>query len=122
MTRITGTEEETMYWQGQLPTGDKTIGMVFAAAVAAGVPRPLLEATALAMRKAKDYNGRAVSRDAYFPLGLASYAQMINVKALRLISLSSQQGKPNFESARDTLLDLINYVTFAVEWLDKQED
>lgn len=84
------------------------------------IPRPMLEAAALALRKAQDYNSGVITRNAYFPMGLTSYVQMINVKALRLVSLISQPGTPNFENARDTLLDLINYATFAVEWLDKE--
>lgn len=86
------------------------------------VPRPMMEAAALCQRKAEDYNGGTVSRDAYFPFGLVSYSQMIHTKSLRLVSLAQQGGAANFESARDTALDLINYATFLAEWLDQRKE
>lgn len=86
------------------------------------LPRPMIEAAALCQRKAEDYNGGTVSRDAYFPFGLTSYSQMIHTKSLRLVSLAQQGGAANFESARDTALDLINYATFLAEWLDTRKE
>lgn len=82
------------------------------------------EVTEIALRKAKDYNGeeQPKSRSNYFPFGLISYAQMIHTKSQRLNSLAKQATPtPVNESVRDTLLDLINYATFAVEALDKGE-
>lgn len=83
------------------------------------------EAMALVERKSQDYNGTAepgAARDAYFPFGLASYAQMVHTKALRLVSLAQQQsGAPQFESARDTCLDLINYAAFCADWLRRKK-
>jgi len=74
----------------------------------------------LAYEKGKDYNGER-SRDEYFPLGLPSYAQMIHVKSQRLLALSAQPNSvPRFESARDTALDLINYASFAADWLCRE--
>lgn len=77
------------------------------------------EAYLLQARKAKDYN--VISRDAYFPLGLASFATMLNVKSMRLVSLAAKHDTPVFESAYDTALDLINYSAFLAEWLNRQE-
>jgi hypothetical protein len=78
----------------------------------------LREATLLRARKAQDYRqGFATLKD-YFPFGLKSHAQMIHTKDLRLMNLVSTDRTPNHEGIRDTLLDLINYATFAVEDLD----
>lgn len=80
---------------------------------------PLAEAGLVAVRKGKDYN-TGVSRDDYFPLGLASYAQMIWVKCLRLVSFAKMPRSEENEGVRDTLLDLINYAAFAADWLHRQ--
>lgn len=77
------------------------------------------EAALLFHRKGKDYN-TGVGRDEYFPLGLPSYAQMIWVKALRLISFAKQPRGTNFEGTRDTLLDVISYAAFAADWLKRR--
>jgi hypothetical protein len=82
------------------------------------------EVTEIAIKKSQDYNnGQDIpeSRAIYFPFGLISYAQMIHTKSQRLNSLAKQTKKPNNESIRDTLLDLINYACFAVEAIDKGE-
>lgn len=82
------------------------------------------EVTKLAIKKSKDYNngnGTPTSRANYFPFGLLSYAQMLHTKSQRLNSLAQQDKLPNNESVRDTLLDMINYATFAVEAIDKGE-
>lgn len=82
------------------------------------------EVTEIAIKKSQDYNngnGQPASRAAYFPFGLLSYAQMLHTKSQRLNSLAQQDKTPNNESVRDTLLDMINYATFAVEAIDKGE-
>lgn len=79
------------------------------------------EVTKIALKKAADYNRAKNNRSIYFPFGLLSYAQMLHVKSQRLNSLAQQDNEPNNESIRDTLLDLINYATFAVEAIDKGE-
>ena len=78
----------------------------------------LLEAYLLQARKAQDYQA-GTDRDNYFPLGLPSFATMINIKALRLVSLAAKPESPQFESVKDTSLDLINYAAFLAEWLDR---
>ena len=84
-------------------------------------PQPLFDAAALATRKAADYN-EGVQRAEYFPLGLASYAQELHKKSLRLVSLAQKgKGKAVNESVRDTALDMINYACFLAEALDKGE-
>lgn len=87
-----------------------------------GHPGALAEAALLCVRKSQDYNGEqshvdmhAVDRTNYFPLGVASYAQMLHTKSQRFVSLARKEleGKtPNFEGLRDTALDLINYAGF----------
>jgi len=86
-----------------------------------GHPGALAEAALLCVRKSGDYNhGSAgdvhtVDRTNYFPLGAASYAQMLHTKSQRFVSLARKEleGKtPNFEGLRDTALDLINYAGF----------
>lgn len=82
------------------------------------------EVTNIAIKKSQDYNngnGQPTSRANYFPFGLLSYAQMLHTKSQRLNSLAQQDKTPNNESVRDTLLDMINYATFAVEAIDKGE-
>lgn len=82
------------------------------------------EVTKIAIKKSEDYNngnGQPASRAQYFPFGLLSYAQMLHTKTQRLNSLAQQDKKPNNESIRDTLLDIINYATFTVEAIDKEE-
>lgn len=83
-----------------------------------------IEVTEIAIKKSQDYNngnGQPTSRAVYFPFGLLSYAQMLHTKSQRLNSLAQQDKTPNNESVRDTLLDMINYATFAVEAIDKGE-
>lgn len=88
------------------------------------IPDVFKEVTRIAIKKSQDYNNGAdkpQSRANYFPFGLLSYAQMLHTKTQRLNSLALQSKKPNSESIRDTLLDLINYASFAVEAIDKGE-
>lgn len=88
------------------------------------MPAVFKEVTQIAIKKSQDYNNgsnKPQSRASYFPFGLLSYAQMLHTKTQRLNSLAQQSKKPNNESIRDTLLDLINYASFAVEAIDKGE-
>jgi hypothetical protein len=90
---------------------------------AGGAPRALAQAGMLAERKSRDYNGSetpGAARDKYFPLGLASYAQMIHTKSQRLLAFADTNAEPNFESVRDTALDLINYASFLADWLERE--
>lgn len=69
--------------------------------------------------KGEDYNQGAVTTlHAYFPFGDKSYVQMIYVKALRLVAMASSEAEPVYETNRDTLLDLINYCVFMLEYLE----
>ncbi len=67
--------------------------------------------------KNEDYNA-FIPRDAYFPMGLVSYAQMLHTKSLRVVSMAMHEVKqrnPKFESAVDSVRDLLNYASFC-EW------
>lgn len=64
-------------------------------------------------KKNKDYNG-GVTLQSYFPFGLKSHAQMVHVKAQRVVSLAVQDKPPHHESVVDSLKDVINYATFAI--------
>jgi hypothetical protein len=70
------------------------------------------EARDLFIAKNKDYNG-GVTLESFFPFGMKSYVQMLHVKTHRLVSLAQSQNTVQFEPVRDTMLDLINYCTFA---------
>ncbi len=83
----------------------------------------LLEITRMRVAKGRDYNSSVEIPD-YFPLGHASYFQMVHLKVKRLqslIDIEDRGGTPNFEGIRGTLLDLLNYATFYVEALDRGE-
>lgn len=82
------------------------------------------KAIALMREKASMYNTQ-IKREDYFPFGLLSYSQMIHIKSLRLQSVATltNNGKEiNFESAEDTLLDLINYSIMAYKFLESQKE
>lgn len=87
---------------------------------ASDVPKAIEDALRLCSKKAGDYN-KHTGRDAYFPLGLPSYAQMIHTKAMRLVNLAATRAEPNFESVRDTCLDLINYAWFLADAIERGE-
>ena len=78
-------------------------------------------AMSMVEKKGQDYNnGGREDLHKYFPFQAKSYAQMVHVKSMRLVSLAQQESTPNYESARDTLLDLINYCVFNLDYLEQQ--
>jgi hypothetical protein len=83
----------------------------------------LQEAIELQKRKALDYNNpnSRIKRAMYYPRGIASIADIINGKLLRIYSVleameNDKNYAPNFESVEDSLIDMINYASFAVEY------
>lgn len=84
------------------------------------IPTAVKDALALCAKKSVDYN-KHTGRGAYFPMGLPSYAQMIHTKSMRLVNLASTRAEPNFESVRDTCLDLINYAWFLADAVERGE-
>ena len=87
----------------------------------AGPVKHLAEAAKIQLKKSEDYNQGQNSVRSYFPFGLISYAQMIHTKSQRLNSLavSDRQNNPNFESVKDTSLDMINYCSFLADYLEE---
>jgi predicted HAD superfamily Cof-like phosphohydrolase len=87
-----------------------------------------VEAARLRAGKTADYDGDGIEKGDYFPFRELSHAQMIWTKALRVRSLAKRaydsrvRGEvgvePNYEALRDSLTDIINYSTYAVEDLD----
>jgi hypothetical protein len=83
----------------------------------------LIQVTRLSILKSEDYNSDT-NRDDYFPFGDESYCQMVWTKAGRAKNLvkKAMRGKPVlFEGIRDTLRDIINYATYWLEWLDRND-
>lgn len=77
-------------------------------------------AIVLVQKKHQDYN-KGLELEQYFPFGDASYVQMLHVKQCRLLSLVSTNTTENFESKKDTILDLINYAVFYLAYLNNLE-
>jgi hypothetical protein len=83
----------------------------------------LLEpALKLTVTKTQDYdNGGKDDLHVYFPFLDKSYVQMLHMKTQRLVSLTKQAKQPNHESVKDSVLDLINYAVFYLDYLDQGE-
>jgi hypothetical protein len=84
----------------------------------------------LVERKHQDYQGELFTLHDYFPLGDLSYAQMLWVKTMRVMSLAQQkeftitmqgEAKPQFESRRDSVRDLIAYAVFYLDYLKEND-
>lgn len=85
------------------------------------IPPFLREAAALNYRKSQDYGTEGdLSKRRYNPFGIVSYLHMLHLKLNRLTSVLTRGGVPNFESARDTLLDSINYHAYLGAYLDEE--
>jgi hypothetical protein len=69
----------------------------------------LKEAIELKARKEADYQGSKFTVDDYFPFDDLSYIHMLWIKMLRIRNVVESGGEVNFESAEDSLIDLINY-------------
>ena len=79
----------------------------------------LKDAAALKEEKSKDYQGSKWTEEDYFPFGDQSYLHMIHTKYLRLRSVI-ETNNPNFESAEDTLVDMINYCAMYAAYLENK--
>lgn len=87
-----------------------------------GAAQILADCADLLAAKGADYNRGSVSRDDYYLYGRHSLMTMVHTKYLRLRSLCEQEHDQNFESLRDTLLDLINYSAIWADWEDRHAD
>ena len=81
----------------------------------------LKDAAALKEDKSKDYQGSQWTEEDYFPFGDQSYLHMIHTKYLRLRSVI-ETDRPNFESAEDTLVDMINYCAMYAAYLENRKE
>lgn len=87
----------------------------------------LLKAAALLVKKGEDYGDQDFAKSNYHPFGDASYLQMLHNKLERAKTLAGfgpdgeRREEPNFDSQRDTVVDLINYAAFYAQWLEERE-
>ena len=71
-------------------------------------------------KKSEDYNNESAVEE-YFPFGNISYLQLIHMKYLRIMSVAKSHSKPNFESLEDSLLDMINYCSVFVSYIQNSK-
>jgi len=87
-----------------------------------------VEAARVRASKTEDYDGDGIEKGDYFPFRELSHAQMVWTKSLRVRSLAKKaydsrvRGEvgfePNHEVLRDSLMDMNNYTTYAIEDID----
>jgi hypothetical protein len=85
----------------------------------------LLECAQLLNRKGQDYGNQDHTKERYHPLGHHSYIQMMHNKMTRIrhTALELKPGQTlNFDSVKDSVLDLINYSAFYGAWLEELEE
>ena len=82
----------------------------------------LAKCHALMQAKAEDYTGKSsVQMADYYPRGIATIYDIMWAKMLRIKSVMEQmesRDSENFESIQDSCVDLINYATFFVAYMD----
>lgn len=107
-----GTDNDAMKPEGWTPPDHDVL---------LNMPKAFMDAAALLNKKKQDYRTGVTLQD-YFPFGHYSYAQMLHTKMLRvrsLLNVLENGDRPNFESLRDTLIDMLNYTSFYVEAIDE---
>ena len=83
----------------------------------------LKDAADLKEKKSKDYQGGKWTEEDYFPFGHESYIHMLWTKMLRLRSVVERDdNEVNFESAEDTLVDMINYAAMYAAWMENEKN
>lgn len=94
-------------------------------------PLLIAETLELLVKKTQDYNADKDltnfkiddPRDEYFPLGAASYIQMIWTKVMRIKNVAAkiaQGGTPHFDGLEDSLKDIVAYSCFFYSYLDQK--
>ena len=82
----------------------------------------LVQCQILMEQKAQDYTGESsVQMADYYPRGIATIYDIMWAKMLRIKSVMEQmetRDSENFESIQDSCVDLINYATFFVAYMD----
>lgn len=80
----------------------------------------------LQLKKSRDYqnpNSSVVQAD-YYPRGIDTIMDIVHGKMLRVKSLTEASkgdvvaAEPYFESIKDSIMDAINYLSFAASWVD----
>lgn len=87
----------------------------------------LSQAAELQEKKGKDYQSASstVVQNDYYINGVYSILDIVNAKVLRTRSVLAkmEHGEgANFESVQDSMLDLINYASFIIAYLDGEID
>lgn len=82
------------------------------------------EAIELKRKKSADYQGGQISEEQYFPFGYESYMHMIITKVNRIRSIMERDDRSNtnFESAEDSVIDLVNYAAMMGSWMRNNDD
>tara|TARA_R110002167_G_scaffold295547_1_gene500073 strand:- start:29 stop:355 length:327 start_codon:yes stop_codon:yes gene_type:complete len=77
------------------------------------------EAIELKRKKSADYQGGILTEEQYFPFGYESYMHMVLTKVNRIRSVMERDNKSdvNFESAEDSVIDLVNYAAMMGAWM-----
>lgn len=83
----------------------------------------LLEAAEIQEKKGQDYNNAvsSVQQADYYTYGVWSLLDTIHAKYLRMKSVLETMeagGKVNYESVKDSAIDMINYASFLAAYLD----
>ena len=92
-----------------------------------GIHPVIMDALNIQRLKGADYNGPMdvdPAKREYFPYGHHSYLHMLHTKIRRLeqVTIKDNRRIPNFESAYDSVLDLINYASFYGAYLKELEN
>lgn len=74
------------------------------------------ECKSLLEKKSSDYNQSRIKLTHYFPRGLESIIDIMNMKVLRIYSVLEKEGDVNFESVEDSAKDLINYASMFIAY------
>lgn len=82
----------------------------------------LNECADLMRRKSAVYNRSGVRQAEYYPNGVRDLWVLMHQKMTRIKSILSEDGPNDFESISDSLMDLINYSAFAVEFIENRMD
>jgi hypothetical protein len=81
------------------------------------------EAIELKKKKSADYQGGVFSEEQYFPFGYESYMHMVMTKVNRIRSVMERADNSdlNFESAEDSVIDLVNYAAMMGAWMRNKD-
>ncbi len=84
-----------------------------------------IEGNDIIVSKSNDYGDPDHAKRSYFPFGNYSYAHMLHTKMERIknvVKLLEEGKKPNNESLRDSVIDLMNYAAFYAQYLKEEQE